>query len=332
MDKVLKRRLIGASILIALAVIFLPMLLVSPDEVVDDSRTDVTMPPMPDSGREVRRIPLNPETARVREAGPEREPGEDEIEPEAPARTEQPDEIVLAPEPESSEAPEIATSEPPRSVPVDPEPEPEAGDESVAASDDESARPSTDQPTDESTDQSTNRQARQAAEQPEASLGTWVVQVASFGSRESSEATRSRLESLGHIVSRDEVVRGDSVLYRLRTGPYPSRSAAEQALGQIAATVEGIEPMARQLDAEAIAGNTGFAVQVGSFASRDNAERETARLDELGFDAFQLSEDNSGRSVWRVLVGVVAEREQADALRSRLAEEAGVEGLVVSHP
>lgn len=325
MDKVLKRRLIGASILIALAVIFLPMLLVSPDDVVDDQRTDVTMPPIPDSGREVRRIPLNPETARVRE--PEREAVEQRdgnSETRVPPRTEQPDEIVLVPERESTPAPEGTAAEPPQEPPRDStaDANPESGsiDAPVEA------------PAGEPDDESTERQAQRAADQPEVSLGDWVVQVASFGSRESSNATRSRLESLGHIVSRDEVVRGDSVLYRLRTGPYPSRSAAEQALGQIEATVEGIEPVVRQLDADAIAGRTGFAVQVGSFASQENAERESARLDELGFEAFQVSEDNSGRTVWRVLVGTVDDRGDADALRSRLSDEAGVEGLVVSHP
>src|SRR6056297_942022 len=65
MDKVLKRRLIGASILIALAVIFLPMLLVDPDSVRDGGGADVDVPAMPDSAREVRRIPLDPEAARV---------------------------------------------------------------------------------------------------------------------------------------------------------------------------------------------------------------------------------------------------------------------------
>lgn len=323
MDKVLKRRLIGASILIALAVIFLPMLLVSPDEVVDDTRTDIAVPPMPESGREVRRIPLNPETARVRE--PESEPASDarrlrDEPPEArvPARTEQPDEIVLVPEREPTPGPDLAATEPLRDPPADAAESPDAADTPDASPEPEP--------------ESNRQQAQRDADQPQISLGNWVVQVASFGSRESSEATRNRLESLGHVVSRDEVVRGDSVLYRLRTGPYSSRSAAEQALGQIAATVEGVEPIVRQLDADTIAGRTGFAVQVGSFASQENAERESARLDELGFDAFQVSEGNSGRTIWRVLVGTVADRGEADALRSRLSAEAGVEGLVVSHP
>ena len=119
MDKVLKRRLIGASILIALAVIFVPMLLVDPDSVRDGGGDAIDVPPMPDSAREVRRIPLDPEAARVTQserASPRS--GEDSTSTRAPAPGESvagadrvsPDEqIVLrpdlaAPEPVPDEA------------------------------------------------------------------------------------------------------------------------------------------------------------------------------------------------------------------------------------
>ncbi|MFN2334980.1 MAG: sporulation protein, partial [Wenzhouxiangellaceae bacterium] len=62
----MKRRLIGASILIALAVIFLPMLLVESDPPGLDSGAEIDLPPVPDSARNVRRIPLDPEAARAR--------------------------------------------------------------------------------------------------------------------------------------------------------------------------------------------------------------------------------------------------------------------------
>ena len=165
------------------------------------------------------------------------------------------------------------------------------------------------------------------------SAGDWVVQVASFGSQDAAGQVRARLEALGHIVSRDEIVRGQSLLYRLRTGPYASRAAAEQALAQISATVAGVEPIVREIDEDLRGGvQSGFAVQVGSFVSEDNAESETTRLAGLGFESFRFSEEIGERLIWRVMVGPVSERGEADALLSRVADEAGVEGMVVSYP
>ena len=164
-------------------------------------------------------------------------------------------------------------------------------------------------------------------------MGDWVVQVASFGSQDAANQVRARLEALGHIVARDEIVRGQSLLYRLRTGPYPSRTAAERALAQISATVAGVEPIVREVDEAMREGmQSGFAVQVGSFVSEDNAESETARLAGLGFDSFRFSEQIGERLIWRVMVGPVSQRDDADELKSRVVEEAGVEGLVVSYP
>lgn len=333
MDKVLKRRLIGASILIALAVIFVPMLLVDPDAVRSDSGNTVDVPAMPDSAREVRRIPLDPESARVErpeQRSPRREDerrasseaaGDDRA--AAPQRVAPDDEIVLRPDlvrpgqgederdpvggaedDEESDAGQDASSsrQPPAEESVTPEPEPEPRSEPATAD-------------------------------REVAMGDWVVQVASFGSPDSASQVRARLEALGHIVARDEIVRGQSLLYRLRTGPYPSREAAQQALEQITATVAGVEPVVRQVNEELREGEqAGFAVQVGSFVSEDNAESETRRLEGLGFDSFRFSEQVGERLIWRVMVGPVSERGAADELKSRLGSEAGVEGLVVSHP
>ncbi|MBS3745933.1 MAG: SPOR domain-containing protein [Wenzhouxiangellaceae bacterium] len=339
MDKILKRRLIGASILIALAVIFLPMLLVDPDAVGDGSNDEVDVPTMPEAAREVRRIPLNPEAARA--TGAERGPAGRDAAPDGGAEPDaervRPDEaIVLRPDLEEARPsgrddasaddppPAVPDSEPPSESESEPdaaEPEPESAAESESP---ESGRAQDEAPPPETDSDPGAGQI---------SLGDWVVQVASFGSAESAEEVRARLEALGHVVSRDEIVRGQSVLHRLRTGPYTSREAAEQALQQISTTVAGVEPIVREIDRDLRAGmDAGFAVQVGSFVSEDNAESETERLADLAFESFRFSEQVGERIIWRVMVGPVAERSAAERLKARLAEQAGVEGLVVSYP
>src|SRR6056297_689710 len=338
MDKVLKRRLIGASILIALAVIFLPMLLVDPDAVRDGAGDVVDVPQIPESAREVRRIPLDPEAARVSQS--ERDPAPRSDDPAAargpgPAGSDgvtdrvSPDErIVLrpdlaAPEP-TPEEDEIEVGDQDGRSGSGPGPGDEQAEATVAATPEQSEP----EPAPQS-------EPAQPAESSQVSMGDWVVQVASFGSQDAANQVRARLETLGHIVARDEIVRGQSLLYRLRTGPYPSRAAADQALAQISATVAGVEPIVREIDADmqqGVQAGVGFAVQVGSFVSEENAESEAARLAGLGFESFRFSERIGERLIWRVMVGPVPERSQADALQSRVVEQAGVEGLVVSYP
>jgi len=75
----------------------------------------------------------------------------------------------------------------------------------------------------------------------------------------------------------------------------------------------------------------GFAVQVGSFASRASADRLATDLGRRRFDAFVSPVRSSGRQLFRVRVGPVADRAAAQALAARL-KAAGHQGSVVSLP
>jgi len=340
MDMVLKRRLIGASILIALAVIFVPMLLVDPDSVAERSGERVDVPPMPESAGEVRRIPLDPDTARLAdgsEPGPGDGPG-GQADAASVAVRDRPGEIAGADEPVSADAAAgSGESRADEEIVLRPELTEAAGPDRAGSDDPAADRPDAAGP---EPDAESAPDADEAAvpARPEAgeagiSLGDFIVQVASFGTEASANRVREQLEALGHIVQRDEIVRGETLLYRLRTGPYPSRAAAENALEQIRTTIAGVEPIVREVDAALQADDEpGFAVQVGSFVGQDNAEGETERLRSLGFDAIRFSERVGEREIWRVVVGPVDERAAAEALQRRLAAEAGVEGLVVSYP
>lgn len=317
MDKVLKQRLVGAAILIALAVIFVPMLFDGSDEPDVPRDAALDLPPPPADRDEVRRLPLEP--ARVSQP-PVEEPAEPEpapepvspdpeaaMEAERPAPAEPPDsgpgaEPTLQPEAETEAEPASEPDPAVASVPPEPEPEPEAEPEPSAPAE-----------------------------------GDWQVQVASFGSAETAEQVTAQLEQLGHNSGSDLIVRGETRLHRVWTGPYADRAAAERARAQIAATVAGVEPLVRNLPgsattAPAAAEREGFAVQVGSFADQSNADRQLDQLLEQGFDAFIHADETGSRPIWRVRVGAFARRDQAAALQRTLREQAGLEGLVVSHP
>ena len=332
MDKVLKQRLVGASILIALAVIFLPMLFHEGGEVSDGQRELALDLPERESGdRKVRRLALDPEQAR-------RPPSESQAQPPVEPRAEsQPVEEEGRSEPADHAVDEVV-AEPARS----------SGNAEAVGADDDSGReaasaedqapepepvlvPEPEQPT--RTDGSPVLTEAESEPTSEPAGGRWVVQVAVFSSRETAASIRQRLADLGHRVSMDVLVRDQAELFRLRTGPYSDEASAEQARSQIAATVAGVDPVTRELSGDGAAEDRqGMAVQVGSFASRNNAERLVAQLGGAGFDAFMYGEESGGRTIWRVRVGTYETRDEAERLLETLRDEQGLEGIVVSHP
>ena len=163
--------------------------------------------------------------------------------------------------------------------------------------------------------------------------GRWLVQVAVFSSRQTADSIRQRLVDLGHRTSMDVLVRDQTELFRLRTGPYDAEAVAERARAQISATVAGVDPVVRENPGEAgVKSRQGLSVQVGSFASRNNAERLSGQLRGAGYDAFMHEEESGGRTIWRVRVGAYDERDGAERLLEELSEEQGLKGIVVSHP
>jgi DedD protein len=74
-----------------------------------------------------------------------------------------------------------------------------------------------------------------------------------------------------------------------------------------------------------------FAVQLGSFSSKENAEKLAAELRRQGFAAFLSQLDTSSAQLHRVRIGPQKDRQAAEAMAARLAK-AGHQGQVVPHP
>jgi len=64
----------------------------------------------------------------------------------------------------------------------------------------------------------------------------------------------------------------------------------------------------------------GWVVQLGSFSSKQNAQRLTDEVSARGFPAFLMSLQRSGKKLYRVRVGPRKTREQATDLAGRLAK------------
>lgn len=321
MDKVLKQRLVGAAILIALAVIFVPMLFDGRDGSEGPRDLAIDLPPPPADRREVRRLPLNPaDVSEPRSQEPSEWQQAGEPTASNPDRTDGPE---MQPEP--AEPTIVPQPSPTPEVPANPDPEP--GPSVAEQAPEPASEPIADRPAEP-------RRESETAGLPD---GDWQVQVASFSSVAAAERVSAQLDQLGHAAGVELVVRGETRLHRVWTGPYADRAAAERARAQIAATVAGVEPLVLSVagtggESESTPPGSGYAVQVGSFAEQSNADRQRSQLLERGFDAFIHADQTGSRPIWRVRVGLFPTRDEASALQRTLREQAGLEGLVVSHP
>jgi len=142
------------------------------------------------------------------------------------------------------------------------------------------------------------------------------------------------------------------VLERDRTLPVPAANAAqngdEEAQPESPAQAEpeviqspepsrlppkpAEEPPQEQVQAKPAASSTGmWAVQLGSFSSKENAERLAADLRKQGYAAFLSQLDTASGTLHRVRIGPLKDRASAEQMAARL-QKAGHTGQVVPHP
>jgi cell division septation protein DedD len=74
----------------------------------------------------------------------------------------------------------------------------------------------------------------------------------------------------------------------------------------------------------------GFSVQVGAFKASEPAAGVAQELRGKGYDAYVVPASQSGKKLWRVRVGPVANRSEADRISSRLKREEKMMPFVLS--
>ncbi len=105
--------------------------------------------------------------------------------------------------------------------------------------------------------------------------------------------------------------------------PKPKRAAPAPEVPAVAVRSAPAQAASSSLDS--------WAVQVGSFASQDNAEGLQGRLKSNGYRAFTTRHSTGVTTVFRVRVGPEQDRAAAQRLADRLSKE-GQEVAVVRHP
>ena len=338
MDTKHKQRLIGGAVLIALAVIFLPMLVhgPAPDSGVGDVSTRV--PDAPAGKFETRELPLGPAAGQAALPAPAAS---------APA----PAEPSTAP----AEAPGKAGT-----VHAPADPDVAAGQWAVSFGAYASAR-------DADAVLSRLRQAGLEGFREEAELNgrqAWRVRVGPYPDRALAEAGRLQAVRIRNDVNAqvialdagaDAAPAAASATARpapapavvpaatpavakatpeptapVEAKPTPRPAAARVAPPKVAPATPAAATPAPRPSAPA-ASDVGFAVQLGAFASQAEAHALRDRLRAAGFSAIVQPVPTAKGTLNRVRVGPVATRAEAEQLKSRLAAGFG-NGNVVQHP
>lgn len=333
MDVKVKQRLIGALVLGALAVIFVPMIVIGPEPegAADAVDVPIAVPAVPEGEFVTREIPLGPIASPTVDpaviAAPSGDPNAlatvDAGAGVAP-RVDVLDDGLAVPVDAASGQPTTATpaSTPSTSVPaLTPVP---AAPVPTPVSDPAPAPP---------------LPAAVAA-------GDFSVTAGSFGNRANADALVARLKSSGLPAYTEAVAVNGQPATRVKVGPFASRAAVEAArvrtaaISGSAAVATGDAPAPDAPAARTASGvpvaapsvRSGFAVQLGAFASQAEADALVARAQGAGFTAFEQRVPTDNGVLWRVRLGPVAERGAAERMKSDAAGKLGVSGIVVTHP
>lgn len=302
MDSSLKQRLVGAIVLVALAVIFLPMLIQGPAPESGAADVPLDVPPQLADGYETRDIPLvTPGRAPAGGAlGMDRTPTGGQ----------------LATVDTGTGVPDLESPNPGVSTGDDDNggmfPPPTAGGDYAVSFGSFSAAAAADDVV------GSLRASQLPGYRERAQVNGFTVhrvRIGPYASRADAEAARLRA---AHV--RDDV--GSEVI-ALDSGQPVAPPATKPAAPPAAPAPERKPPPAA---------DTGFVVQLGAFSDSADVEALRSRVRDAGFSTFTEQVQTDQGRLTRLLVGPVMDRAEADRLQAQLRTRFGIDGLVRSHP
>ncbi|WP_266167901.1 SPOR domain-containing protein [Dyella subtropica] len=352
----MKTRLLGAAVLIALAVLFVPMFFSSkPPAAGGDETVSLAIPPAPDRDLQTKTMSLTPGAASSSTAAAAPKP--------AVTGAEQP----VAPGATPVSGDQLATvnigSSRPRDVETDPtanqKPEPTTVTRGASPSQPVipvQTKPAATQPV---IPAQTKPAAAEAASKPQpavapalpaatAAHGQFSLNLSAYASAASAQSLMQRVRGLGYPVSSRAINQGGKQLTLVIAGPFESRAAAEAARLKITQTIPGAParlegsastPASDDAPAAAPAGAAktaaragGWAVQVAAMGSQADANALRDKLRANGFDGYVDTVNANGKQLWRVRAGPQTQRDDALRIRDQIKTKLGLGGNVVSAP
>ncbi|HEY8010093.1 MAG TPA: SPOR domain-containing protein [Rudaea sp.] len=335
MDSALKQRLVGAAVLIALAVIFLPMFFSITPPKQENTTVGLNIPAAPERNFETRNLAVD----APRGATPA---------PSAAASTGTPSTAATG-----DKVTTVTTSAPPTFEAPDNAAAPKPAATSLAT-----AKPTPVAPP-----------AAAPAPPPAPAVqadGRFLVNLGVYADAGGANALVARVKKLGYPAFAEATQYQGKDAQRVRVGPYADRAAAEsvrlkikQAESKVpSSVVEAADPTQPTPPATAqsksapsksapapatteaaapaptLAANRagGYAVQVGAFKAEDEANKLRDRLRNGGVAAFIDKTGDGDQALWKVRAGPYADRGGADAALTSIKQKFQITGMIKTQP
>lgn len=359
----MKTRLLGAAVLLALLVLFVPMLFSSkPPAASGDQAVSLAIPPAPDRDLQTKTMSLNPDaavgapngaastasanTAKVATGASGQLATVDigsnrprDVETDAQAGKKPAPTTVVTGSGASSTEPVIPMQN--KLPPSAPAAKPPAA---IAAA------PRTPRSV-------VSADVASADAAPASGHGSYKVNLSAYASAAGAASLQRRVQALGYPVSSHAITQGGQPRTLVIAGPFETRAAAEAARLKITQSVPGV-PARLQKDASeesasaaapvsvpankaavAVAAPTatksragGFAVQLAAMSSQGDATALRDKLRGAGFDGFVDSVQAGGKQLWRVRAGPQTQRADAERIRDQIKAKLGIAGNIVAVP
>lgn len=329
MDQELKQRMIGAAVIIALAVIFVPMLFDGDIEEKHNKNISINIPEEPDTNLEVKKFSIDKPVAEnvdlpasdvdltIDENKPVLVTREEVIE-QKPASAETLSKNELVEQPINTSSQPADTSNLQQTI-VEQKPEEQTPVETKPV---EVTQPKT---------VTTQKPANQALNQ------AYRVKLGSFSQKGNAEKVKSSLlqKNIKAIVEYNPGLK----LYRVWSEAiYQTEATAQQyvaAVNQLKlniGTPKVITLTATEVENMATQGQLGWVVQLGSFGEKKNAIELRNKVNAAGFKSFVDQVTNSkGQTLYRLRVGPLMEKTDAARVQAEVKTKLRLDGLVKNH-
>jgi len=338
MDKALKQRLVGASVLIILAVIVLPMLLSGRSDRLSQESRQIELSPKPDElSIETRRFPVGIPNKPAPAAGQEEV---EVMEPDVPeqVKTETVDLATSNLEkPASVSQQDIGIEEPQVPVAIVDDVKTD-GSERVDAKKTVSTEVKVPTVTSITLTSDKDKSLDLPAEVEGTEYGPrYLVQVASFSNERNANALADLLRAENLPVLMDVVDRPAGRMHRVRVGPFAKRAEADTLVTSLRTKMTDLTPRVLDLRPDESAPVSlpsdplvRWVVQVGSFNSSIRAESLVAELRLSGLSAFSEKVSSATGTVYKVRIGPELDRGKAAELVTKVKAEHHLDAFVTT--
>ena len=343
----MKTRLLGAAILFALVVLFVPMFFSSkPPAPGGDQSVSLAIPPAPDRDLQTKTMNLTPDAAVGAPST---------ATPTAAASTAHPAVTAVTPGPGNQLATVNIGSNRPRDVETDPEagkaPVPTTVTTGSGASSTQPVIPMQTKPSASTPAVKSPPVAVATATVPAAAAdaavgqGSYKLNLSAYANAAGAASLEHRVRALGYPVSSHPLTQAGQQRTLVIAGPFATRTAAEAARLKIIQSIPGV-PARLEQDAShestasspsqpvpaTVARAGGWAVQLAAMSSQGDANALRDKLRANGFDGFVDTVQSGGKQLWRVRAGPQTQRDDALRVRDQIKSKLSIDGNIVSMP